>query len=211
MENISKNLEIDYSKNQLNEQEANANPFFQFKKWFDEACLIETAPTAFTLATATATAFPSARILYLKEFDESGFVFYTNYKSRKGLEIVENPNGAMLFFWANSERQVRIEGRIEEIDNKQSDDYFAIRPRESQLASYASEQSAVIPNKQFLEERIEKLSIEMPDIIERPDWWGGYRLKPVRIEFWQGRPNRLNDRLLYTKSIEIWKINRLAP
>jgi pyridoxamine 5'-phosphate oxidase len=199
-----------YIKHELIEANVSANPFEQFARWFEDAGkanLIE--PNAMTLATATNTGKPSARIVLLKSFSGNGFVFYTNYHSRKGNEMAENNRAAILFYWDVMERQIRIEGTIEKVELKLSDEYFASRPFESRLGAIASEQSQVIPSRQFLEEKLEE--VRSTGIAKRPENWGGYRLKPCYFEFWQGRANRLHDRIVYEPENDGWAIKRLAP
>lgn len=165
-----------------------------------------------TLATADASGKPSSRILYLKELNEQGFVFYTNYQSRKGKELAENKQAALLFFWPALERQIRIEGLIEKVPAEISDAYFATRPRGSQLGAWASEQSEALENRPELEHRLEKLAQEFPGEVPRPPHWGGYMLLPLYFEFWQGRPSRLHDRIIYQQEKSgSWNIHRLNP
>ncbi len=170
-------------------------------------------PNAMTLATASADGFPSARIVLLKDFNEKGFVFFTNYSSFKGKQLEENPKACLVFFWKELERQVRITGLIEKISDSENDEYFYSRPKESQLGALASPQSQVIENREWLEDNYKKLLDEAVDKdVKRPAHWGGYRVKPVIIEFLQGRPGRLHDRLQYTlQENGEWKIERLAP
>jgi pyridoxamine 5'-phosphate oxidase len=200
-----------YTKHELTEDKLSPNPFEQFGWWFEDATnegLVE--PNAMTLATADNTGKPSARIVLLKKFDEEGFVFYTNYHSRKGKDISGNDHAALLFYWDKLERQVRIEGVIEKVDVSLSEEYFSSRPYESRLSAIVSEQSEEIPNRQFLEDRLEKVKKE--GSIKRPEHWGGYILKPNYFEFWQGRASRLHDRLVFKRNeTGAWKIARLAP
>lgn len=200
-----------YTKHELTEDKLSPNPFEQFGWWFEDATnegLVE--PNAMTLATADNTGRPSARIVLLKKFDEEGFVFYTNYHSRKGKDISGNDHAALLFYWDKLERQVRIEGVIEKVDVSLSEEYFSSRPYESRLSAIVSEQSEEIPNRQFLEDRLEKVKKE--GSIKRPEHWGGYILKPNYFEFWQGRASRLHDRLVFKRNeTGAWKIVRLAP
>lgn len=207
-------LRQEYSQKGLNEKEAEPNPFQQFQIWFDQALsaqLLE--PNAMTLATVTAEGKPSARVVLLKHFDEQGFVFYSNYHSRKGQELGQNPWAALVFWWASLERQVRIEGWVEQVSEQESDAYFYSRPWGSRLGAWASEQSQVVSDRQVLEQRLVELEQQYQDKeIPRPPHWGGYRLVPIAIEFWQGRPNRLHDRLSYHRLEDgNWQIERLSP
>ncbi|MEQ8976049.1 MAG: pyridoxamine 5'-phosphate oxidase [Coleofasciculus sp. C1-SOL-03] len=207
-------LRREYSLQQLNKKDAHPNPFEQFTLWFDQAVAAKLPePNAMTLATATSDGKPSARMVLLKGYDERGFVFYTNYKSRKGQQLLANPWGAIAFWWTQLERQVRIEGQIEQVSAEESDAYFHSRPQDSQLGAWASEQSQVIDSREVLEQRLQQLKKEYETkTIPRPPHWGGFRLIPVAIEFWQGRPSRLHDRLLYQRTAEgSWMIQRLSP
>ena len=210
MENISSTNKAA----ELDERNADANPIRQFQHWFDDA-VGRSLPLAeaMTLCTATADGKPSARMLLLKSVDESGFVFYTNYRSPKAQELDANPFAAMVFYWEPLERQVRVEGKVARISADESDEYFQTRPRESQLGAIASPQSEVIESREVLEQRFRELEDEYRDrTIARPDHWGGYRLVPDRVEFWKGRPGRLHDRLLYQLQADgSWKRSRLAP
>lgn len=207
------NLRHDFAKQTLDKKDVNANPIVQFTKWFKEAVESKVnEPNAMTLATASVEGKPSARIVLLRNFDENGFIFYTNYTSRKGGEIFKNPYASILFFWPELERQVRIEGKLSKQSAEESDNYFNTRPRTSKLGAWTSEQSRVIASRKALDDEYEKMSLKYPDEnVPRPIYWGGYVLEPNSIEFWQGRPNRLHDRLLYTKENSGWKIERLAP
>lgn len=211
-ENIQ-NLRQEYRAAELAEADVDKNPFTQFGKWFKEALdglLYE--PNVMTLATADLSGKPSARILLLKGFDENGFVFFTNYDSKKGKELEENPQASMLFFWPELERQVRIDGTIIKVAEEVSTDYFHSRPKGSQIGAAASPQSTVIPNREILQERVNELTAAYQDKeVPRPAHWGGYLLAPAHIEFWQGRPSRLHDRITYTSVNGVWTINRLAP
>lgn len=207
------NLRIDYIRGALDESSADPDPFVMFRQWL-ELALAENIPepNAMTVATATLDAKPSARMLLLRGVDERGFVFFTNYSSRKGSELKDNPFASLVFFWQPLHRQIRIEGRVERIRAKESDAYFATRPRGSQLSSVASPQSRVIPDRAILEARVADLDAKSPDRILRPPNWGGFRVIPDLFEFWQGRENRLHDRLRYTRTLDnTWKIERLAP
>jgi pyridoxamine 5'-phosphate oxidase len=207
-------LRRNYTHRELTEDAIANDPIEQFQQWFDEAVAAELPePNAMTLATATPDGIPSARMVLLKGLDQQGFVFFTNYQSRKGQELTANPQAALVFWWAELERQVRIEGRIEVIDPQESDDYFNSRPIGSQLGAWASPQSQVVPTRDTLEQRLQQLTQDHADQpICRPPHWGGYRVIPGAIEFWQGRPNRLHDRLRYRrKGDNSWEIERLAP
>lgn len=207
-------LRKEYTFQGLSETDAHPNPFEQFKIWFDQALAAQLPePNAMTIATATTDGKPYARIVLLKDYDERGFVFYTNYESHKGQQLVQNPWGAIAFWWAQLERQVRIEGYVEKVSEVESDEYFQSRPKGSQLGAWASSQSQVIDSREVLERRLEQLKEEYENKeVPRPPHWGGFRVIPDEIEFWQGRPSRLHDRLLYRRSEDgSWKIQRLAP
>lgn len=203
----------DYLKSSLSEDDVAIEPFAQFSKWWEEAINAHIEEVnAMTLATSTTDGIPSARIVLLKGFDENGFVFFTNYTSRKGREIEENPNVALLFFWKELERQVRIVGRIHKLDIAASDAYFNSRPEGSKIGAWASEQSAAIENREIMEERFAVIEEKFKSVsIHRPEFWGGYVVVPNSMEFWQGRSSRLHDRILYTKKEVNWDIQRLAP
>lgn len=203
-----------YSGAGLDETTADPDPLKQFQRWFDEArAAALPLPEAMTLATATKDGKPSARLVLLKHADEHGFVFYTNYGSQKALELDTNPQAALVFYWPQLERQVRVEGSVSKVTAAESNEYFQTRPRESQIGALASPQSEVISGRDVLQQRFEELAELYRDReIERPDHWGGYRLRPERIEFWKGRPGRLHDRLRYTPQADgSWTIERLAP
>ncbi|MDZ7743955.1 MAG: pyridoxamine 5'-phosphate oxidase [Bacteroidota bacterium] len=207
-----KSMREEYMRGKLNKSSVEKDPVLQFKKWMDES--IEAAilhPTAMNLSTVGRDMQPSSRIVLLKEFDEKGFIFYTNYNSRKARELSENPRASLLFFWNELEREVRIEGLVEKVSGKEGDDYFSSRPRNSQISASISEQSRTVPHRKFLEEAFNQFAEENPGSIKRPDFWGGYRLLPHYFEFWQGREDRLHDRLAYTLRSHSWKIRRLCP
>jgi pyridoxamine 5'-phosphate oxidase len=198
----------------LDEKTVGRDPLKLFQRWLHEAQAagIHLAE-AMTLATATSEGKPSARLILLKQADESGFVFYTNYNSMKARELDSNPQAALVFYWPQLERQVRVEGRVERTSAQESDVYFKTRPRESQIGALASPQSEVIQSRKMLQKRADELEELYRDReIDRPAHWGGYRLAPERIEFWKGRPGRLHDRILYEQQADgIWTISRLAP
>jgi pyridoxamine 5'-phosphate oxidase len=203
----------EYTREALVEADVDADPVVQFGRWFgqaEEAGLLE--PHAMTLATATPDGRPSARMVLLRGFDERGFCFYTNYESRKAAELAANPRAALVFWWAELERQVRIEGTVTRTSRAESEAYFASRPPGSRLSAAASPQSRVIEDRAALERRVAELATAVPDgEVPLPDFWGGYRLAHEVVEFWQGRPNRLHDRLRYRRAGDGWRIERLAP
>lgn len=207
-------LRRDYSRQTLLESNAESNPFLQFQHWFTQAMNAQVIePNAMTLATITPEGRPAARIVLLKDFDERGFVFYSNFQSRKGQEMAQTPAAALVFWWGELERQVRIEGSITLVSDSEADAYFQSRPRGSQLGAWVSSQSQVIENRTVLEDRLDRLDRDYRDSpIPRPPHWGGYRLVPSYFEFWQGRSNRLHDRLCYRQTTsDAWKVERLSP
>lgn len=210
----AQSLRREYLRTELLETNLHPDPVEQFRRWFEEALSADLhEPNAMTIATATRDGRPSARVVLLKGFNERGFVFHTNYEGRKGRELEANPNCALAFYWGELERQVRIEGRATRVPDKESDAYFASRPRGSQLGAWASEQSRPVEDRTELERRLKELEEEYEGReIPRPSFWGGFRVEPERMEFWQGRENRLHDRLLYSESGGgAWKIQRLQP
>ena len=207
-------LRKEYRRERLDEATAAADPLSMFEEWFAEAAesgLVE--PNAMTLATASPEGKPSARVVLLKDFDATGFSFFTNYASRKGQEIAANPFAALTFWWGPLERQIRIEGRVEKLDAAASDAYFASRPQGSRLGAWVSHQSAVIPDRTVLEQRLAELTAQYGDEAPpRPPFWGGYRVIPAVYEFWQGGLHRLHDRLRYTRRDDgTWELVRLSP
>ena len=205
-------LRKDYKLASLDEADVDRSPFVQWKKWFDDAvsaAVLE--PNAMTLATVNGTGRPSARIVLIKDFDERGATFFTNYLSRKGENLLANPNAALVFFWPELERQIRIEGRVERVDAAESDAYYAIRPLASQIGAWASPQSRVIASRKELVARVASFAEQYGEAPVRPPHWGGYRLVPDLFEFWQGRSSRLHDRIAYRLSDAVWRTERLAP
>ena len=207
------NLRQDYRVASLSEIDVDADPILQFKKWFSDAVDAQLyEPNVMTFATADSDGKPSARIVLLKGFDENGFVFYTNYESKKAADLIENPQAAAVFFWAELERQVRIEGIVSKVDKAVSEAYFHSRPIGSQIGAIASPQSSVITDRSILEEKVVVLTAQYEGKeIPKPDNWGGYLIEPKHIEFWQGRSSRLHDRITYDFIEGSWKISRLAP
>ncbi|AFZ65829.1 pyridoxamine 5'-phosphate oxidase [Deinococcus peraridilitoris] len=202
-----------YARSELRRSDLHAEPLEQFRAWFAQA-LSEAGhePYAVTVATADERGRPSARTVLLRAFDSRGFVFYTNFFSRKGHDLSVNPQASLLFYWPSLERQVRVEGAVERVRNEEADAYFARRPRESQLAAHASTpQSAPIAHRAALELRYQELAGRFPGEVPRPEDWGGFRVIPDTYEFWQGRPGRLHDRFLYTREGAIWHTSRLMP
>ena len=201
------------SRHPLSEDRVESDPVAQFAQWYERAqSAVKPLPDAVALATATRAGQPSLRMVLLKGFDAHGFVFYTNYRSRKGRELARNPRATLLFYWGVIERQVRIDGRVEKLMARESDDYFATRPRGGQLSAWASPQSAVEAGRGALERRFAAFARKYPAAVPRPPHWGGYRLVPEAFEFWQGREDRLHDRILYRRARNgRWRIERLAP
>ena len=203
-----------YKDLSLDRDKLDSDPFNQFELWFGEADQAEPIPNAMSLATVCQSGAPSLRTVLLKIFDKRGFIFFTNYKSKKAIQLSQNKNVAILFNWIALERQVVIEGKAEKIDTNESMKYFLSRPRGSQLGAWVSNQSSILSSREELEMKLEKIKSRFSEKtpIPVPDFWGGYRIKPVSFEFWQGRPNRLHDRFLYSKINEnSWGIKRLSP
>jgi pyridoxamine 5'-phosphate oxidase len=214
MQNSIADIRKNYSQKTLSENDVESDPVKQFDRWWKEAVASEIDEVnAMTLATASADGFPSARIVLLKDLSVDGFSFFTNYNSFKGQQLAENPKACLVFFWKELERQVRITGLIEKLSDEKSNEYFQSRPEGSRIGAIASPQSQVIPDRTWLDEHYQKLEQELKNTtMQRPTHWGGYLLKPVIIEFWQGRPSRLHDRIQYTlEENGSWKIERLAP
>jgi pyridoxamine 5'-phosphate oxidase len=207
-------LRKEYSSQSLLETDIERNPFDQFEKWWAQAVNSQIdEPNAMTVATASGDGMPAARIILLKGFDKNGFVFFTNYKSYKAMHLEENPRACLVFFWKELERQVRITGLVKRVSEKESDDYFYSRPKGSQIGAWASPQSQVIESRDWIDQRYLQLAEEFKKKeLKRPAHWGGYRVTPVIIEFWQGRPSRLHDRIQYSLEEDgSWKIERLSP
>ncbi len=212
MSNVA-DIRREYQLQILDENEVASDAMQQFKNWWDDAMASNIDEVnAMTLATSDKHNIPAARIVLLKGFDENGFVFFTNYESQKGKQLLENPNACLVFFWKELERQVRVSGKVEKINQELSDTYFNSRPQSSKIGAWASPQSEVISSRKLIEDKFESLTLQYRNQkIERPQHWGGYMVHPSAIEFWQGRPSRLHDRILYTKKEVGWKIERLAP
>lgn len=207
-------LRKEYTKAELTIESVNHEPLAQFIAWFDEALASDIhEPTAMVLSCATPDGKPSSRVVLLKGVDETGFVWYTNYLSRKGSELDANPHASLLFFWPELERQVRIEGTVTKVSQEQSTQYFHSRPFESQVGAVASPQSQVVPSREFLEQlfAITQVAHAKAQKVDKPEHWGGYKLTPTVIEFWQGRPSRMHDRIRYREHEGAWVIERLAP
>ena len=205
-------LRSEYAKETLEEKDVDRDPMRQFRAWMDEAIAAKLPePTAMTLATVSERGRPSGRIVLLKGADEGGFVFFTNYNSRKGRELAANPVAALTFLWKELERQVRIEGTVEKVSPAESSAYYDTRPLGSRIGAWASPQSDAIASRAWLEERWNELAQRYGESPERPPHWGGYRVIPDYLEFWQGRASRLHDRIAYTRAGNAWKIARLAP
>jgi pyridoxamine 5'-phosphate oxidase len=206
-------LRREYSAHGLLEEEMDPDPLVQFKRWFEDilnSTILE--PNAMILATSTPDGIPSARVVLLKGFDESGYLFFTNYESRKAQELALNPRAALVFYWPEVGRQVRLEGRVEKASMQESEAYFRTRPRESRIGAWASRQSSVLPDRKSLEERFNQFHQRYPgEEIPLPPFWGGYRVVPHAYEFWQGRENRLHDRIAYIRQDHLWRMERLSP
>lgn len=203
----------EYKKHELNESSVKDHPVDQFDCWFRDALESEVQEVnAMTLATASSDGVPSARIVLLKGYNKNGFIFFTNYNSYKGLQLKDNPRAALVFFWIELERQVRITGLVEKLSGQQSDEYFYSRPIGSRIGAIASAQSNIISSRTLLEEKVKELSEQDEQLLKRPAHWGGYIVKPVTVEFWQGRPNRLHDRIQFSLDENgAWKKERLSP
>lgn len=205
-------LRRSWSARKLDENTVNKNPFEQFSLWLEEAIEAQILdPNAMTLATSDSKGNPSARIVLLKGIDENGLVFYSNYGSSKSSDLAENPKAAVVFFWKELERQLRVSGKVVKVSREESGEYFKTRPYESKIGAWASKQSSVVPGREYLEEKFGEARKKFPDEVPLPEFWGGFRIIPERFEFWQGRESRMHDRVVYEKSEGGWKIVRLAP
>lgn len=206
-------LRDNYRKGSLDKKEVPADPFHLFQTWLDEALVNEPSdPTAMVLSTVDSKQHPQARVVLLKIFDSNGFVFFTNYKSNKAKEMENNPNVSLLFHWKSVERQVRICGTVSKVNEQISVDYFNSRPFESQIGAWASPQSSIIESRAVIEDNYQRFHDQFTaETIQKPEHWGGFCVKPVSFEFWQGRENRLHDRILYNYDENLWNVNRLAP
>lgn len=206
-------LRREYASRALSEDQADADPIRQFSAWFEEAASAQLLDVnAMTLATTTADGAPDARIVLLKGFDDDGFVFFTNYESAKGRDLAAHPRACLLFFWVELERQVRITGSVTKVSRSESEEYFHSRPFESQVGAWASAQSTTVTDRAVLETRYAELTAQYAgQSVPLPAFWGGYRVAPEKVEFWQGRPSRLHDRLLYTRGTSGWLRSRLSP
>jgi pyridoxamine 5'-phosphate oxidase len=205
-------LRRDYALESLTEHDVDADPIRQFEKWFEQALrsgMVE--PNAMTLATSTRDGHPSARIVLLKSVDANGFVFFTDYRSRKGSEIDANPQVSLCFWWSELQRQVRVTGTVARATRDESDAYFRSRPHGSRIGAWASHQSAALASREALEKDVARLDLAFPGEVPLPPHWGGYRVTPESFEFWQGRPSRLHDRIVYTRESGKWRVGRLSP
>jgi pyridoxamine 5'-phosphate oxidase len=205
-------LRKSYMKGSLSEEDVQPNPIDQFHIWFDQAQNADLPePNAMTVASVDADGKPSARTVLIKEVTPAGFVFFTNYESRKGQALISHPHAALLFFWPELERQIRVEGSVEKLSDQESDDYFHSRPLDSRIGAWASPQSQVISSRTLLVKNAAEYALKFALNPPRPPHWGGFRVKPELLEFWQGRPSRLHDRIQYVLQDDSWKIQRLAP
>lgn len=213
LRNYLNGIRRDFANKPLNENAVHKNPFLQFSHWFEEAVNAQLLdPYAMHISTVDAAGQPHSRVVYLRNISEEGMIFYTNYNSQKAENISNSNKIAITFFWVELERQIRIEGLVSKVSNELSDKYFAARPRESQIGAWASNQSETIGSREELEKQVEFYNEKFKNMeVPRPPYWGGYIVNPVKFEFWQGRPNRLHDRLIYSKTKIDWKISRVAP
>lgn len=214
VKNYINSIRRDFADRPLNEVDVKSNPFDQYSIWFEEAVSSQILdPYAMCLSTATKNGIPSSRVVYMRDIVEEQFIFYTNYNSQKGIELNENPHAALNIHWGELERQIRIEGTVSKVESSISDAYFKARPKESKIGAWASKQSDELADRKQLEQKVFDLKEKYKDTeeIPRPAFWGGYQLNPTKIEFWQGRPSRLHDRIVFEKTNFQWKIVRLSP
>lgn len=205
-------LRISYEQGELNESDVNHNPIQQFNIWLQEAIAnLVSEPNAMVLATANKNGEPSARNVLLKSADEKGFIFFSNKQSDKAKDLAENPQATLLFSWLSQHRQVIVKGKVSEISREESNEYFQTRPYGSRISAWVSNQSQVIKNREVLEQKVKEFMDKYPAEVPMPDYWGGYILKPESVEFWQGRPSRLHDRIRFTKKENSWIIERISP
>ncbi|MDP4668600.1 MAG: pyridoxamine 5'-phosphate oxidase [Candidatus Nanopelagicales bacterium] len=205
-------LRISYEQGELNESDVNHNPIQQFNIWLQEAIAnLVSEPNAMVLATANKNGEPSARNVLLKSADEKGFIFFSNKQSDKAKDLAENPQATLLFSWLSQHRQVIVKGKVSEISREESNEYFQTRPYGSRISAWVSNQSQVIKNREVLEQKVKEFMEKYPEEVPMPDYWGGYILKPESVEFWQGRPSRLHDRIRFTKKENSWIIERISP
>ena len=211
--NYLNEIRRDFAGKPLNEDSVNKNPMEQYTLWFEEAVNAQLLdPYAMSITTVNSSGQPSTRIVYMRGIKDEGFIFYTNYNSGKGKDLEQNKKVSLNFFWGELERQIRVEGEVVKVSDEDSDAYFSQRPRESQIGAWASSQSEELSDRNELEEKVAYYTEKFKDIdIPRPEHWGGYIVNPTKIEFWQGRPNRLHDRIVYTKNGNDWKQSRLSP
>lgn len=214
VKNYINSIRRDFADRPLNEKAIKSNPFEQYSVWFEEAVSSQILdPYAMCLSTASKSGIPSSRVVYMRDIIDQQFIFYTNYNSQKGIELNENPNAALNIHWGELERQIRIEGVVTKVNKEVSDAYFSARPKESKIGAWASKQSNELTDRNQLEIKVKYLTEKYKNTeeIPRPEFWGGYQLNPTRIEFWQGRPSRLHDRIVFEKINNQWKIARLSP
>jgi pyridoxamine 5'-phosphate oxidase len=210
-------LRWDYAVGTLHREDLNEDPLMQFKHWFDQTLAAKIRePNAMTLSTVGLDGAPNARTVLMKDYTVEGVTFFTNYASRKGIELAQVPRASLLFFWKELERQVQIRGNVEKVSGEESDEYYNSRPYQSRIGAWASRQSEEIPGRKWLDERVAKYETRypdtgQPDCVPRPDFWGGYRLVPDLLEFWQGQPGRKHDRFIYRKADGVWSVNRHSP
>ena len=201
-----------YSEFELNKENIDKDPFKQFSLWMDDVLKMNIVePNAMVLSTSDENNFPSSRVVLLKELKDGELIFYTNYESKKGHDLSVNPQASLLFFWRELGRQIRISGTVTKTNREESENYFSSRPYESRISAWASKQSSIIPSRKFLEDKFKEIKKEYKKVVPLPSFWGGFKLSPIRFEFWQGRENRLHDRIIYIKEKDKWKTERLSP